>query len=386
METSEDLSRAGAEALHRGNAAGALTLFRRAAEGEGGGQAWMGVAAACRMLKDPRGELEALDAVLALKPRHLRALLLKADRLTEGGAPRAAAAFYTAALKAARADGAPAELSPALERAAASVRRSSADYEAWLRETLRPLADGAGARRFEQSLDLLFGRKQIYRQQPRIFYFPELPQRQFYEREECPWLEPFEAATGAIRDEYLALTADGSAPIEPYVQVEAGRPRDDRHFMLGDPDWSALHLWKNGAPVPELTARCPAVEAALAQAPLCRTPGRTPTVLFSLLKAGAVIPPHTGYVNTRLICHLPLIAPEGCGFRVGNDARAWVEGRAWAFDDTVEHEAWNRSDELRAILIFDVWRPELSLEERALVAAMFAAIDAYGGGGEAWSV
>ncbi|WP_299173193.1 aspartyl/asparaginyl beta-hydroxylase domain-containing protein [uncultured Brevundimonas sp.] len=31
-----------------------------------------------------------------------------------------------------------------------------------------------------------------------------------------------------------------------------------------------------------------------------------------------------------------------------------MEGRAWAFDDTIEHEAWNNSDQDRTILIFDV--------------------------------
>jgi len=29
-------------------------------------------------------------------------------------------------------------------------------------------------------------------------------------------------------------------------------------------------------------------------------------------------------------------------------------GRAWAFDDTIENEAWNNSDQDCTILIFDV--------------------------------
>jgi hypothetical protein len=48
------------------------------------------------------------------------------------------------------------------------------------------------------------------------------------------------------------------------------------------------------------------------------------------------------------------------------------------FDDTIEHEAWNRSDADRYSLIFDIWRPELSEDERACVAALCEAIDAYG--------
>ena len=119
---------------------------------------------------------------------------------------------------------------------------------------------------------------------------------------------------------------------------------------------------------------------------MCRVPGRTPSILFSRLKAGARIPPHHGLINTRLICHLPLIAPPGSRFRVGNDVREWKEGQAWAFDDTIEHEAMNDSGKDRTILIFDVWKPEMTDEEKSLVSAMFQAIDGYGNGGKPWGV
>jgi aspartyl/asparaginyl beta-hydroxylase (cupin superfamily) len=123
---------------------------------------------------------------------------------------------------------------------------------------------------------------------------------------------------------------------------------------------------------------------ALEGAPLSRAKGRMPSILFSLLRPGARIPPHTGVVNARLICHLPLIVPEGCGLRVGNEVREWVEGKAFVFDDTMEHEAWNQSSQLRVVLLFDVWRPELSDDERKLVAAMLEAIDDYGAAGTKW--
>ena len=120
--------------------------------------------------------------------------------------------------------------------------------------------------------------------------------------------------------------------------------------------------------------------------PLAIVTNRSPSVLFSLLRPGARIPPHTGLVNTRLICHLPLIVPPECGFRVGNDTRTPVEGKAWVFDDTIEHEAWNRSGQTRVILLFETWRPELSVEERAFVGAMFNAIDEYTGQKPVWSI
>ena len=69
----------------------------------------------------------------------------------------------------------------------------------------------------------------------------------------------------------------------------------------------------------------------------------------------------------RTTVHLPLIVPDGCGLRVGAETRVPEVGKAWAFDDTIEHEAWNDSDALRAMLILDVWNPLLSEAERAAV-------------------
>jgi aspartyl/asparaginyl beta-hydroxylase (cupin superfamily) len=148
--------------------------------------------------------------------------------------------------------------------------------------------------------------------------------------------------------------------------------------MLNNPKWSAFYLWKHGELVRENAARCSKTVQALAAVPFSQFKNRSPSVLFSLLRPGGHIPPHTGEINARLICHLPLIVPPTCALRVGNDTRAVVEGKAWVFDDTIEHEAWNRSSETRVILLFEIWRPELTPEERALVSAMFEAIEAYG--------
>jgi aspartyl/asparaginyl beta-hydroxylase (cupin superfamily) len=101
--------------------------------------------------------------------------------------------------------------------------------------------------------------------------------------------------------------------------------------------------------------------------------------MFSLLKPRTRIPPHHGVTNVRLVTHLPLIIPAGCGFRVGNDTRQWIPGKAWVFDDTIEHEAWNDSDKLRVVLIFDIWHPHLTAAERVMVTALTAGLNAFTG-------
>ena len=95
-----------------------------------------------------------------------------------------------------------------------------------------------------------------------------------------------------------------------------------------------------------------------------------------MLRPRTHIPPHTGATNIRVTIHLPLIVPENCEFRVGNDHRPWVEGEAFAFDDTIEHEATNGSDALRAVLIIDTWNPYLTALERDLLRDYVAALDA----------
>jgi aspartyl/asparaginyl beta-hydroxylase (cupin superfamily) len=93
----------------------------------------------------------------------------------------------------------------------------------------------------------------------------------------------------------------------------------------------------------------------------------SPSLYFSVLEPNSKIPPHTGITNARLIAHFPLIVPDNCGFRVGNETRQWQVGKAMVFDDMTTHEAWNDSDRIRVVLIADLWRPEFSAGERLAV-------------------
>ena len=373
-------ARSGIEALRKGDARKARESFERiVAAGQADASAYLGLAYACTGLEDRPAALAAVDHALALEPRNLRALIMKADHLAAAGDARAASSFYRAAVNIAPpADQLPADLRNELERAQAMCGRYAAQFSAYLRERLlaRGLVERRSTGRFRDSLDILTGGKTIYFQEPRQYFFPGLPQIQFYDRDDFPWLDEVEAATADIRAELIEILKQESA-FKPYVEGNPRLPQTDPQGMLNNPEWSAFYLWKNGAIVPENAARCPKTLSALADVPLARVRNRSPSILFSLLRPGARIPPHTGEVNTRLICHLPLIVPPNCSFRVGNDTRATVEGRAWVFDDTIEHEAWNGSDLTRVILLFEIWRPELTVEERGLVSAMFEAIDAY---------
>lgn len=343
------------------------------------------LAAACLKLGDGPAAHAAADRALALDARNLRAVLAKADLLAADGARREANLYYGAVVEIGGAAASlPPELAEGVGRARAIRARLAADMQSLLQEELAQAgyAEGRSHPRFTHALDILTGRRQPYFQQPQSFYYPELPNTQFYPRDQFPWMDAVEAATEAMTEELTALLQDDVA-FAPYIQTRAGMPNRPDYPLIDSMDWSSAFLWKDGEETPN-AARCPRTMAALAAAPLCRIKGRSPQIMFSQLKAGAHILPHHGFVNTRLICHLPLIVPPGCRFRVGNEVRAWEKGKAWVFDDTIEHEAQNTSDRTRVVLIFDIWRPELGPEERELVTTLLETLDAYSPTTTAW--
>ena len=382
----EALVRDSVAALQRGDAAAARAALERVtATGRANAQIWLILATALRRLGDRVAEERALDEVLKLEPRAIRALILKGDLKADASDDRGASSFYKAALRAADTGGAklPADLAAEVER----VRRASAQaderYRAHLEASLERagIARGQRGKHFQQSLDILFGEKRVYLQQPSTYYFPGLPQIQFYEREQFDWAAVVEAATADIRRElYALLEQDGL--FRPYMVSDPNRPPSGYHGLVDNPQWSTLYLWEKGGPVPGIADRCPRTMEAMRAVPLPHITTRAPSILFSLLRPGARIPPHAGVMNARLICHLPLIVPQPSGFRVGNETRAWEEGKLLVFDDSIEHEAWNDSAEDRVVLIFDIWRPELSEADRRAVTAIFEAVDAYPGGAQ----
>ncbi|MCA3003281.1 MAG: aspartyl/asparaginyl beta-hydroxylase domain-containing protein [Rhodocyclaceae bacterium] len=377
------------EAIRRGEIPSGIALFERVVNaGMADASLFIALAAAHRRANSFALAIQSIDNALRLAPYDIRANILKADLLEESGDSRGASAFYLAALKSStKHETLPDDVRAELVRAQTRCNAQTDTLETFVRERLKESLrrDDPAFSRFGESVDILFQRKQVYLQQPRYFFYPGLPHIQFFNSKDFSWLGQLESATETIRRELLSVLETPSA-FRPYVEGAADRPHNAQQGMLNNPDWSAFYLWKNGEIVAENAARCPETIRALAFIPLARVPNRSPSVLFSLLKPGAHIPPHNGLINTRMIGHLPLIVPDGCEFRVGNETRSWREGEAWLFDDTIEHEAWNRSDQTRVILLFEVWREELTADERSGVCALLAAIDSYAGRKPEWEI
>ncbi len=303
-----------------------------------------------------------------------------AEHQARAGDDRAASSFYHTAFAVAEQDRnpLPRALTAMLERGRVFVQQANTRFTDHLLTLVDSgeVEDGRARDRVAQAVDLLLGRTQLHLQQPSMFYFPGLPQRQYYERGEFAWAGEIETATAAIRRELEAVLT-GERGFEPYIRRDPTRPAPANH-LLDDPSWGAFYLWRSGEPVPDHAERCPQTMAVLAAAPIPVIAGRSPMALFSRLKPGTHIKPHHGLLNTRLICHLPIIVPPGCALRVGSETRAWREGELLIFDDSIEHEAWNRSDRDRVVLLFEVWRPEITAPERESLTRIFEAIGSYG--------
>lgn len=235
-----------------------------------------------------------------------------------------------------------------------------------LQDTLQNEAP-AHLERFQHALDIVTGRRQFVTANPLFLPIPRLPAIPYFDRGDFDWAPKVEAATDEIRCELKSVMGEIDGGFIPYVQTRAGSSSGQFSPLDGNAAWSAYFLWKHGERIEEHCAACPTAAATVEAVPLPRIRARAPAAFFSRLDPGVHIPPHNGATNARLTVHLPLIVPDGCTFRVGDETRAWKEGELLIFDDTIRHEAWNGSDRQRVVMIFDVWHPMLSAVERELI-------------------
>ncbi len=335
---------------------------------------------------DEAGELEAARsayaAALAVQPQLVLARLHLAFAHDRSGAAGPALQEYAAALREAQHQGrwldaatTPQNIQPLVERAVLTVRAARRGMAERTLEALQQRFGREDLVRVQRALRVHLRDEDVPsldpRQQPTMFRFPDLPPSPYLYRGGddahplFPWIDALEAQTAVIQAELAQVL--GSAAGRERVFLDEAIERVNLRGLDGAPGWNGYYFYRHGQRREDNCRACPATAAALDALPLCRVPEHGPEVLYSVFTPGTHLLPHRGVTNTRLVGHLALRVPADCALRVAGEEYAWQEGRVVVFDDTYEHEAWNRSSAIRVVLIFDLWNPYLTEVERLAV-------------------
>ena len=200
-------------------------------------------------------------------------------------------------------------------------------------------------------------------QRPLFLYVPGLTETPYWDAKRFAWAQSALDAADAIALEAKSVI-DAQQDVEPFLRVEPGQ--DTSAYLAGsNAKWDAHFFYRHGQVFQKQLDACPATAQLLSQLPLVRIREHAPEICFSVLAPGTHILAHTGVTNMRVVVHLPLLLPGKCALKVAGIERPWRHGEILVFDDTFEHEAWNFSTGMRAILLMDAWHPDLDAVERA---------------------
>lgn len=330
--------------------------------------------------KQPAKAAEVLSLALERSPSFVVARLFLGTALERQGKDAEAVRQYYQAISLARSAGGwlddattPAPLRAAVKHATAYVHERRGRL---LRETMASLRDRYGRSemtRVERCLANFLGEIRISpgrsEQRPTFLYFPGLPDPPVFDPAIFEWADDIAARTDAIVEE-LEPALRSQSGVVPFLGANAGSDSSYLGPVHQDATakWDGLFFYRHGKRHNDVHAACPVTSAILDSTTLVRIPAHAPEALFSLLGPGSHIRPHTGVTNTRIVTHLPLIVPPDCAIRIADHTHHWRKGECLMFDDTFEHEAWNRSDQLRVILLFDVWNPYMTDAERMAIS------------------
>lgn len=184
----------------------------------------------------------------------------------------------------------------------------------------------------------------------------------------------FQASWRELRDEALALTARLNAVprFHEIMPEQTAISDNDRR------DWRMCILKAYGTDVPHNMTACPVL------AGLARSSPNVLSASYSFLAPGKHVPVHRGPFRGVLRYYLALSMPRGpdgmpaAVLRVDGTDYRLDDGDAMLWDDTFAHEVWNPTDEVRIVLLLDVWRlgmpMDMELFSRALIGIVRAGI------------
>lgn len=351
------------QAMRQGLPARAAELLSRiASETPDDNAVSLRLAAARRSLGDLNGALVSAMQAVRIAPRDYLGWLMLGSLHDALGAHDRADRTYRYAVRLVPPKSL---LPPPVQKQLDHARRRASAYTEWT-EAVRAMPDATLSPRLLAFRENILANAAAGPETRSSLVIPDMPSPDFHDPSASAGLLPLAEASSKVRREFEALSAALGADVLP--QAAHGDTAHDRRVT----GWTMIPLFREGVRTERFASACPVTMALHAGIDHPDLAGISASLSFSVLRGGAVIPPHSGLTNARLIVHWPLIVPPDCGFRVGSTMRPWTIGTPLVFDDTIEHEAWNRSSAERVVLIGDIWHPDLSPAERAALTAMMA--------------
>lgn len=191
---------------------------------------------------------------------------------------------------------------------------------------------------------------------PHFFLIPNVKTKPLFKNSEFDWIQDLKNAFHDIKHELEQNDAIWQQRATAYADHNTAHREK---FGQTRKHWLRL-------PIGEYKQHFPKTWTTLSRFPL-HQPENPQMSLFSIMKPKTKIPAHTGLMNDRLLCHLPVIVPKDCGLRVADHVIKVQECEPFVFDDCYEHEAWNNSNLERVVMIFSIAHPDLEQEEQKAI-------------------
>jgi aspartyl/asparaginyl beta-hydroxylase (cupin superfamily) len=209
-----------------------------------------------------------------------------------------------------------------------------------------------------------------YRPYPTLFSFPGIKSSPLWNKKDFKIVKILEENYSIIKQEYLKKQSEKLESSSKGIENDYKTTDHEKYLHQGNWEWNSFI--SKGSKQDSFKLNFPktyeildSIEDKMLNLPFSYA-------FFSKLTAGSKISAHYGPCNIRLRVHLGIDVPSDCNLKLADKIIHWEEGKCIVFDDTYLHEVHNSNKQMdRTILLFDIWHPEISLEERESIEKLF---------------
>ncbi len=193
----------------------------------------------------------------------------------------------------------------------------------------------------------------------------------FWDVSKLSWAKKLANKYKTIRNEFLNVLSD-QEKLEQGNNIWAGALTEEAGgYGKG---WSTLVLMNRGMWDETNCKLFPQTAKAVLNSGIPAT-----EVFFASMKPQSSIKLHSDFTNFVLTSHLAVDIPESgsskCRLTVGDETRQWINGEVMLFDTSIMHDAINESEQMRYILMFRVWHPDLTETEKNALQLIYDCLE-----------